>query len=33
MAITSNRYDIIPGWNKYVKELQHHSHAKDALWW
>ena len=31
MAITSNKYDIIPGWNEYVKE--HHSHAKDALWW
>ena len=24
-------YNIVPGWNEYVKE--HHLHAKDALWW
>ena len=30
-SVTSTRYNIVPGWNEYVKE--HHSHAKDALWW
>ena len=24
-------YNIVPGWNEYMKE--HHLHAKDALWW
>ena len=24
-------YNIVPGWNEYVKE--HHLHAKDSLWW
>ena len=28
---TSTKYNIVPGWNKYVKE--HHSLAKDAQWW
>ena len=28
---TSTKYNIGPGWNKYVKE--HHSLAKDAQWW
>ena len=28
---TSTKYNIVPGWNEYVKE--HHSLAKDAQWW
>ena len=30
-SVTSTRYNIVPGWNEYVK--QHHSLAKDAQWW
>ena len=30
-SVTSTGYDIVPGWNEYVKE--HHSLAEDALWW
>ena len=30
-SVTSTRYNIVPGWNEYVKE--HHSLAKDAQWW
>ena len=29
-SVTSTRYNIVPGWNEYVKK--HHSHAKDAQW-
>ena len=28
---TSTKYNIVPGWNEYVKE--HHSLAKNAQWW
>ena len=30
-SVTSTRYNIVPGWNEYVKE--HHSLAKGAQWW
>ena len=30
-TVSIKPYNIVPGWNEYVKE--HHLHAKDALWW
>ena len=30
-TVSIKPYNIVPGWNEYVKE--HHLHAKDSLWW
>ena len=30
-TVSIKHYNIVPGWNEYVKE--HHLHAKDALFW